>query len=259
MELLKQHYEEASSKASQSRTPLHPIQQKSTMNSTPTSSSNITIMSRMRQHSSQEQSAHRSAPNTLIPSKQPAVADKGGDGALSSTGCGKETSSKQQNCHSKCRKVTTNSEDATASTSNHLKKQLHGQNSKQSIDQLPQPSPTNNDIINTGNSNIPVASAGVTMTTEVMEMYSTKEASTEVTPEQVTLSSCSTTKRRLKLEEGASCRPQTKRRRTSTRDSSGKKCQLAILGRSLQKDNSGQRTMQSYFQPVQHKSMILND
>ena len=249
-ELLRQRYDEASSKASRSRTPLHPLQQKSTMNSTPTSSSNITNASRMSQHNSLEHSALRSAPNTFIPSKLPAIADRGGDGgsaALSSTGCSKETSSEQQNCHSKSRKLAINCLDATASTSNHLKKRLHGQNSKLGIDQSPQPNHTSN--IAAGCSIKPLTAAAVTMTTEVTEIDLTKEESTEVTPERVTLSSGSTTKRRLKLEDSTSSRPQTKRRRRDSSGSSGKKS-VAMLGRTLKKENSGQRTMQSYFQPV---------
>ena len=129
-ELLKRYYEGASTKANQSRTPLHPVQQKSTaINSTP---ANITIINRTSLHSSQS----------------------------------------------------------------------------------PQPSPTCGDVtITEGNSTTPLyTAAAVTMTTQV------------------------TTKRRLKLEEGSSCKPQTKRTKKS--------------GCSLKKDNSGQRTMQSYFQPA---------
>ena len=95
--------------------------------------------------------------------------------------------------------------------------------------------------------------AVVTMTTEVtkLEMDSTKEGSTEVTPEcrrLVMLNSGFVTKRRLKLEEASSCKPQTKRRRTSKRDSSGSsgKKLPATLGC---KENSRQKTMQSYYPP----------
>ena len=172
-ELLRRCYEAASAKANQSRTPLHPVQHKSTaINSTPT---NITIINRISLHSSQS----------------------------------------------------------------------------------PQPSPTHGDVVITkGNSTTPLyTTVAVTMTTEVteLEMDSTKEGSTEVTPERlVTLSSGSTTKRRLKLEEASSCKPQTKRRRTSKRDSSGSsgKKSVAKSGCSLKKLNAGQRTMQSYFQPA---------
>ena len=62
------------------------------------------------------------------------------------------------------------------------------------------------------------------MTTEVteLELDSTKEGSMEVTPERlVTLSSGSTMKRRLKLEEATLCKPQIKKRRTLKGDSSG--------------------------------------
>ena len=239
IELLRWHCEGMSSKASQSRTPLRLLQQKSTMNSTPTCSSSIIVKNRMCQHSSQEQSAHWSAPNTIIPSKQPAV-DNRGDGVstlLSSTGCRNETLSERRYRHNECRKLH---EDATASTSNHLKKQLHGQNSKQSIDQIPHPSPTSNDTT-------PLTDVAVTMTTEVMERTSIKEGSTEVTPERITLSSGSTTKRRLKLEEATLCRPQTKRRRiVDSSGSSGKKS-VGKVGNTLQRENSGQRTIQSYF------------
>ena len=74
----------------------------------------------------------------------------------------------------------------------------------------------------------------------------------EVTPERqrlVMLNSGSVTKRRLKLEEGSSCKPQTKRMRTLKRDSSdsSRKKLPAMLGC---KENSRQRTMQSYFQPA---------
>ena len=103
-------------------------------------------------------------------------------------------------------------------------------------------------------STTPLTAAAVTMTTAVteLEMDSSKEGSTEVTPERrrlVMLNSGSVTKRRLKLEEASSCKPQIKRRRMSKRDSggsSGKKFQ-AMLGC---KENSRQRTMQSYFQPA---------
>ena len=87
----------------------------------------------------------------------------------------------------------------------------------------------------------------------MLETNSGKEGSVEVTPEQlVTLSSGSTTKRRLKLEDASSYKSQTKRRRTSKRDSSGSsgKKSVAKSGCSLKKENSGQRTMQSYFQPA---------
>jgi hypothetical protein len=254
-ELLRRCYEEASAKASLSRTPLHPVQQKSTINSTPTNSTNITIKNRTSLW-------QQSALNTLIPSKQPAVTDRQGEGvstANTSTGCGQETScSKQQNCPIQCRNLATNSEDATAGPiSNHSKKHLHGQKSKQSIEQSPQPSLTCGDIITKGNSTTPlIAAAGVTMTTEVteLEMDLTKEGSTEVTPERlVTLNSGSTTKRRLKLEDASSCKPQTKRRRISKRDSSGSSGRKSVANKSdcsLQKQNLGQRTMQSYFQPA---------
>ena len=146
-ELLKRYYEEASTKANQYRTPLHPVQQKSTaINSTPTN--NITIINRTSLHTSQS----------------------------------------------------------------------------------PQPSPTCGDVtITEGNSTTPLyTAAAVTMTTQV------------------------TTKRRLKLEDASSCKPQSKRRRTLKRDSSGSsgKKSVAKSNCSLKKDNSGQRTMQSYFQPA---------
>ena len=88
--------------------------------------------------------------------------------------------------------------------------------------------------------------AAVTMTAAV-EMDSS-----EVTPERrrlVTLNSGSVSKRKLKLEDGSSCKPQTKRRRTLKRDSSGSsgKKLPAMLG---YKENSRQRTMHSYFQPA---------
>ena len=247
-EILKQQYERSSLKANQSRTPLHPVQQKSTTKSTPT---NIAGLRKSTQCTSQKQSTHRLISDTLVPSKRAAATDQQGIGVstvLSSKGCSEETSFKHQDCHSECnndRKPSMKREDATASTSSHLKKHLHGQNSKQLIEQLPQSSPTrtNNEI--TGNSITPLATAAVTMTTW------TKEGSTEVTPERSALSCGSVAKRKLKLEEGASYRPQTKRRRTSTRDSSGSgKKLVAMLGSPLQRENSGQRTMQSYFQPV---------
>lgn len=245
VELLRQQYEKLSSKPSQSRTPLHPVQQKSATKSIPTSSSNITILNRTNHYCSQQPTAHRP--------------DRQGDGVLSSIGGRERTLSEQQDCDNESnndRKLTMNCEDATASTSSHSKEHVHGQNSKQSIEQLPQPSPTCNNIITTGSS---ITAASVTMTTEVMDMDSTdKEGSTEVTPERSVLSCGSTTKRRLKLEEGASCRPQTKRRRTSTRGSSGVhggggKKSVAKLGSSLQEEGmkkSVQTTMQSFFKPV---------
>ena len=257
-ELLRQH-KEASSKANQSRTPLHPVQQKSIINATPT---NTIIMNRtsLRQPST----AHRSAPTTLIP---PAVTDRlGEDGSVSTalvpstrTGCSKETcpASEGHNCGSESRKLVINREDAAASISNHSKKHLYGQ--KQSIEQSPQSSPTmsrDHMIITKGSSTTPLRASAVTMTTEMtekLERNSGKEGSAEVTPEHlITLSSGSTTKRRLKLEEGRSCKPQTKRRRMSKRDSSGSsgKKSVAKSGCSLKKYNSGQRTMQSYFQPA---------
>ena len=245
MEILKQRYEEAS-KASLLRTPLHPVQQKSAIKSTPTNSSNITITNRTSQCGLQQQSAHRSAPNTLVPSKQSAVADRQRN---TSSGCGKETSSERRgDCHNEGRKLTISHEGTTAST---VKKHFHGQNSKQSIEHLPQPSHTSNDFIHMGNQITPLTAAAVTMITEVTEMDLTKDGSTEVTPERATpTNNDSTTKRRLKLEEegGTSCRPRAKRRRTTTGDSSvrGKKS-VAKLQHS---NNSGQRTMQSYFQPA---------
>ena len=108
------------------------------------------------------------------------------------------------------------------------------------------------DGITKGSSTTPLTVAAVATTTEVteLEMDSSKEGSTEVTPEHwrlVMLSSGSVTKQRLKLEEASSCKPQIKRRRTSKRDSGGSsgKTLQAMLGC---KENSRQRTMQSYFQ-----------
>jgi hypothetical protein len=99
-----------------------------------------------------------------------------------------------------------------------------------------------------------ITAAAVTMTTEMtdLEVDLTNEGSTEVTPERLMLNSGFTTKRRLKLEDASSCKLQTKRRRTSKRDSSGSsgKKSVAKSGCSLRKENSGQRTMQSYFQPA---------
>ena len=248
--LLKQQYKRSSLKANQSRTPLHPVQQKSTTKSIPT---NIASLRKSTQCISQKQSAHRLISDTLVPSKRAAATDQQGIGVstvLSSKGCSEETSFKHQDCHSECnndRKPSMKREDATASTSSHSKKHLYGQNSKQSIEQLPQPNPTCANNVITGNSITPLTAAVDTMTTEVMKMDSTKEGSTGVTPERSALSCGSTTKRRLNLEEATSCRPQMKRRRTSTRDSSGSgKKSIAKLN-NLQ---SGQRTMQSYFQPA---------
>ena len=206
-------------------------------------------------------SQHSSAPNTQVPSKQPAVADRKRDGVstaqLSSTGsgCGKETSSKWHNCLSKCRKLATKSEDATASTSNHdpLKNPLHEQNSKQSIEQSPQPSHTGNNVPLGHSSVTPHTAAAVAMTTEVTGVDLSKEGSAEVTPESLrvtcTLGSGSATKRRLKLEEGVSCRPGTKRRRTSTRDSSKKQPVAKVDSSPLEVKKSVQMTMQSFFRP----------
>ena len=253
----------ALSRATQSRTPLHPTQQRSTISSTPTSSSNSTIKNRMSQHSSrqQQQSSRRSAPNTQVPSKQPALADRKRDSVStaqlsgSSTGCGKETSSEWHNCPNKCRKLATKSKDATASTSSHdgwLKNPLNEENSKQSIEQSPQPSHTGNNSVALGHSSVtPHTAAAVTMTTEVTEVDSSKEGSTEVTPERVTctLNSGSATKRRLKLEEGVSCSPGTKRRRTSMRDSSKKEPIAKVDSSPLEVKKSVQMTMQSFFRP----------
>ena len=248
MELLRQRYEEASSKVSQLRTPLHPVQQKSAINSIPTSSSNIIITDRASQHSSQQQSAQRSALNTLVPSKQPATTGRQRDGVSTSSGCGKEISSeRRRDCHSECRKLTIPYMDSTASAPSHSQKHHDGQ---KSIEHLPQLRHTSDDLIHMGNLITPLTAAAITMTTEVTEMDLTSEGSTEVTPERVTCTlngSGSMTKRRLKLEEeGTSCRLQTKRRRMSTKDSKS----IAKSNRSLQKKNLGQRTMQSYFQPA---------
>ena len=247
MELLRQHYEEASSKASQLRTPLYLVHQKSTINSTPTSSSNIAISNRTCQNGSRQRSAHRSPPNTFIRPKQPAVPDGQGDGKntlVSSTGCGKETCSEQHNGPSKiCRKLATNSDHAAASITSHLRKHQH---LKQITCQLPQQRPTNNNTTVTGNSTTPLTATvqTVTTTTEVMEMDLTKEDSTRFTP--VPISNGSMTKRRLKLEEVMLCRPQTKRRRTVDSSGNGKK----YIAKAQQREIMGQRKMQSYFKPV---------
>ena len=225
MELLRRHYEELSSKRAQLRTPLHPVQQKSTKKSTPRSKSskNITNFSISNQHSSQERSGCWPTPDacTLLSSKQPT--DQQGGGAVNtvppSRGWSEEPSSEEQDCRSD---HSNGCEDAQGSISSNLK-ELHKQNSKMDIEPLQQQSSY------TGNS------------------FTITQA--EVTPETGALNCGSTTKRRLKLEESTSCRPKSKRRRTMD-SSSGRKKSTAKLGSTLQRENSRQRMIQSYFRPA---------